>query len=349
MAAESRLPDPDVSLRLVKDAMRKRPGSFEFFQAVRLLERMQPDRRPIGSFNDPRREAARFAVNPSFSFPPSEIQAIEWNDSSPPRLQVNFMGLTGPVGVLPYVYTELVNERLRAKDRVLKDFLDIFHHRAISLFWRAWEKYRFPVAWERDQKDRVSQLLAAFLGLATGGLQNRQEVDDQALLYYTGLLSLHPRSAAALAQITGDYFHIPVRVDQFVGGWFRLPPDDQCMLGRESVSEQIGVAAIAGDAVWDQQSRVRLCLGPMALAKYRRFLPGGGYHEELEAIKRFFTNREFDFEVQLVLAKDEVPAFELGEEETSPLPLGWCSWLKTEAFTHDPGDAILPLGEATWA
>jgi hypothetical protein len=39
-------------------------------------------------------------------------------------MRVNFMGVIGPQGLLPIYYTELVIDRLRAKDRTLRDFLD---------------------------------------------------------------------------------------------------------------------------------------------------------------------------------------------------------------------------------
>jgi type VI secretion system protein ImpH len=305
---------------------------------------MQPERKPIGEFHDPRREPVRIAANPAMAFPASQVQDLQWKDGQPPTARINLMGLTGPLGVLPYPYSDLVNERLRAKDRTLADFLDIFNHRAGSLFYRAWEKFRFPVSWERDRKDRISKGLLALIGLGTSGLADRQAVEDRALIFYTGLLGLHPRSALALAQIIEDYFEVPVAVEQFVGGWYPLPEQDQCRLGRESESEQLGIASVAGDAVWNQESRIRVKLGPIPLARYRQFLPDGEAHVELDALTRFFANGQFDFELQLVLSRTEVPDCELGAESAA-LPLGLCSWVKTEPFDHDPDDAILALGE----
>ena len=103
------------------------------------------DRRPVGHFSSPEDEAVHFHVNPRMGFPASEIQELQFHEDAPADMMVNFMGLTGPQGVLPYVYSELILERLRAKDRSLAAFFDIFNHRAISLFYRAWQRTRFPV------------------------------------------------------------------------------------------------------------------------------------------------------------------------------------------------------------
>ncbi len=226
MAPESRTENPGVTLPSasaesfaeVRNDMRQHPGRFEFFQAVRMLLRIFGDREVPGSATSVNREAVRFRVNNSLAFPPSQISSIDW-DGAVPAMAVNFMGVTGPMGVLPRVYSEFVISRLRARDRTLADFFDIFNHRMISLFYQAWEKYRSAVAYERDGEDRLSKYLMCLIGLGTDGLQNRMEVNDDSLLFYSGLLSLQPRSAAALRGALQDYFGVPVEVEQFVGAW----------------------------------------------------------------------------------------------------------------------------------
>ena len=150
-------------------------------------------------------------------------------------MRVNFLGLVGPLGVLPIYYTELVANRLQARDYTLRDFLDIFHHRLISLFYRAWQKYRYMVPYEQGEGDQFSQYLLDIAGLGTPGLQNRQTVTDISLLYYTGLIAQQPRSASALEQIIADYFRMPVQVEQFLGAWYRLSEDAQCNLDDDGI------------------------------------------------------------------------------------------------------------------
>ena len=191
--------------------LRKYPGRFDFFQAVRLLLRIFSEREIPGKGYSSKHEAVRFRVNSSLAFPPSQISSVNL-DGETASMIVNFMGLTGPMGVLPRVYSEFIIARLRVRDRTQADFFDIFNHRMISLFYQAWEKYRSSVAYERDGEDRLSKYLMALVGLGTPGLQDRMVVSDNSLLFYSGLLSLQPRSAVALRGALRDYFGIAVEV-----------------------------------------------------------------------------------------------------------------------------------------
>jgi type VI secretion system protein ImpH len=353
MAAASGAANPDVATQserwsVIELALREEPWTFQFFQAVRLLRRMSPDRAPVGGFAPPSKEVVRFAAHTSTAFPASQIQGLDWSTGRAPVMVVNFLGLTGPSGVLPLYYSELVMDRLRAKDRTLMSFLNLFNHRMVSLFYQAWQKYRFTIAYENGEQDRFSQHLMDLIGIGTPGLQKRQAIADDSLLFYSGLFGLHTRSAAALKQIVADYFDVPVHVEQFIGGWYPLSRDNQCCFqDAHTFSEQLGVGAVVGDEIWNQQSGVRLRLGPLTLRQYVDFLPEGSAYQPLQAITRFFTGDEIDFEVQLILKRDEVPACELDERQkltdnVAP-QLGWSTWVKSVPMTRDPGDTILRI------
>ncbi|MDX2150497.1 MAG: type VI secretion system baseplate subunit TssG [Bryobacteraceae bacterium] len=336
---------PAVRQPFLEDALRDDPWSFEFFQAVRLLAKVFPDREPVGRFAPPEREIVRFGAHNSVAFPASQIQSLTLEEGGQAAMRVNFFGLTGPIGVLPLAYTEFIAERKRAKDPTLESFLDIFNHRLLSLFYLAWEKYRFPVRFERYREDAFSRSLLSLIGIGTDGLQDRQKVPDLGLAFYAGLLSLVPRSALALEQILSDYFGVAAAVEQFVGAWYKLPVEDQCSLDKGlQFSEQVGLGAVVGDEIWSHESRVRVQLGPMPLARYRQFLPGGAAFEPLKALTKFFAGGEMEFEIQLVLEQDEVPGVQLGAPpEDGPL-LGWVSWVKSRPpFGRSPKDTILLL------
>lgn len=344
MATPSRTESSDMNESPLTELLAREPYQFEFFQAVRLLERFSPDRKPVGRFVKPSTEVARFGAHPSLNFPASQIQSIQQRPGQPPFVEVNFMGLTGPLGLLPHAYTELMRERIRQKDTAFRDFLDIFHHRIISLFYQAWEKYRFTIAYERGERDRFSHHLLDLIGLGTQGLHDRQDVADDSLIYYSGLLSMNTRSAAALQQILADYFEIEVAIEQFVGAWYPMDPENQCHIGEETGwSEQLGWGAVAGDEIWEQQSRIRIRLGPLTFAQYREFLPGESAWNELRAITRFFARGEFDVEVQLVMKREEVPPCQLGQETDAAPQLGWSTWVKSAGMNRDPDETILLL------
>ena len=345
MAAEGRAKDPGLADSPLAESLRRDACSFEFFQAVTLLQRLRHDCEPVGGFFNPEDEAVHFRVHNRLPFPASQVQELDWPEAgSVPEMIVNFMGLTGPSGVLPYWYTELIIAQLKEKDASLRDFLDIFNHRLISFFYRAWAKYRFPVSYNRGEQDRFTQYLLDLIGLGTDGLQQRQAVPDEAILHYVALFAQQSRSASSLEAILSDYFQVPVEVEQFTGSWYRLGVPIQCALEDEDdQAHRLGAGAVVGDEVWDRQSSARVRIGPMELARYRDFLPDGGAFEPLKSILKFFANDQFDFEVQLLLKRDEVP----GCDFSSPLEelprLGWVSWLKTKAVNRDPGDTILRL------
>jgi len=346
MATSSRPSDLDVSPAAVEERLRNEPYLFEFFQAVCLLQRFLPDKVGVGEFVPPSAEVVRFKAHSTLAFPASEIQGLRWPEKGPAQMEVNFMGLTGPEGVLPLNYTAFLAERARAGDSSVGDFFDTFNHRIISLFFRAWAKHRFWIGYEHVEQDHFSHHLLDLIGLGTPGLQNRQAVPDESLLYYAGLLAQHPRSAAALEQILNDYFDVPVEVEQFAGGWYRLDTNTQtCLESRSGYSEQLGVGAVVGDEVWDQTARVRIKLGPLSLAQYKKFLPTGSAFEPLRVLTRFYSNDEFDFEIQLILKRDEVPRCELGAEAENAPTLGWTTWGKTKEMTKDVADTILQLWE----
>jgi type VI secretion system protein ImpH len=326
----------------LQQLLHEEPHSFGFFQAVRLLERLAPDRARVGEFEDPATEVVRFGVPPTLAFPASEIQQLVPAPDAPTTLRVNFLGLTGPQGVLPHAYTLLAQERLRQRDAALTDFLDLFHHRLISLFYRAWRKFRFTVAREDDAADRLGEHLLDLIGLGIAGTRNRLPVTDEVLGGRAGVLAAQPRGAASLQWLVEDYFQVPVGIEQFVGGWYAVPDEERCAVGGDAAPANRLGAALVGDEIWDAQARVRVRLGPLPRAQYDAFLPGGAAHRELAALLRFYSHDQFDFEVQLVLAADDVPGVRPGADDVEPR-LGWTSWIRTGPRTRAGDETILTL------
>jgi type VI secretion system protein ImpH len=329
------------------------PNSVRFVQLVRLLEQLAPERSEVGGTGDPSREVVKFSVPPTMAFPASEVQQLELADATsadPSQLSVNFLGLTGPLGVMPLLYTQLVADRLRARDRALAEFLDIFHHRLLSLHYRAWAKYRPGVApldgSDDVRSDRMVHHLLDLAGIGTDGLQQRLAVPDAATAYYAGLLGPVQRSAAGLEQLIADHFAVPVEVVQFVGGWYHVERADRTAIGEErDGSSQLGRGALAGDEVWDQQARIRIRLGPLSRVDYERFLPTGSSFGELESLVRFYTDDRFALDVQLVMARHAIPPTILGDAQS--LPLMWGTWLASSRAPTDRDDTVLPLTAGT--
>lgn len=355
----------------VSDRLFAEPYRFDFFQAVRLLERLarahsasQLPRResPVGGDQAPHQEPVRFRALPSHGFPAGAAAAIRKThapdsetatESAPPEMTVTFLGLTGPQGALPAHYTTLLLDRVRAKDFALRDFLDLFNHRTISLFYRAWEKYRFPIAYERSQpaateadEDLFTRVLYSMVGLGTGGLRRRVDFDDEAFLFYGGLFAHYPRSAISLELMLGNYFEMPVQVKQFYGQWLYLRAEDWSLLptaaSPQGMNCRLGRDVVVGERVWDVESKFRVRLGPVSYAQFRRFFPSGDALRPLCQLVRTYVGPHLDFDVQPVLLGAEVPWCRLGGDGDVSR-LGWNTWIRSHAFDRHVDDAVFSL------
>lgn len=344
--ADAGVTAPDARARLTR-ALDREGTSFGAFQAVRLLGRLHPDRAPVGGWSDPASEVVRFSVPPSLAFPTAEVAALRppAGGEGPFRMAVNFFGLTGPQGVLPLVYTAQAGAQARARDPGLRDFLDLFHHRALSLFYRAWAKPKPVIGHEvGGDEDWLLDHLLDLAGLGTAGLRHRLPVADQALGYYAGLLAGAARPADGLARLAADYFGVRAEVEQFVGEWRRVDGGGQCTLGADDDAARLGLGLV-GDEAWDPQARVRLRLGPLSRAEFDQFLPGGSAHAALGALARLYADDQVGVDAQLVLDRDAVAPVVLGPPGGAPgaAPLGRGTWLSSRPLARDPDETAFAL------
>jgi type VI secretion system protein ImpH len=331
----------------LEEALFERGYEFDFFQAVRLLARIFAGRKPVGGAAKPREEVVRFGARVSMAFPPSAVHDVERVPDSrdPVRMTVAFLGLTGTQGVLPFCYTEWMLERMAVKDDALVAFFDLFNHRLVSLFYRAWEKHRPPVLYElsaaRGQRpDLFTHSLFDLIGMGTEGLRGRMQIQDESLLWYAGLIAQSPHSASALRGILRDYFGVPVEIDQCVGDWYELEEADRCYLSSELERNQLGEGAFLGEQVWNQQGRFRIRLGPLSLDRFLEFLPDGRAMGKLVQFTRYLVGQAMAFDVQVLLRASEVPYCRLADEGVDAPRLGEMAWLKTREFPTDAGDAV---------
>ncbi len=362
MAGTDGKTQPDLILELLRT-----PEQFEFFQAVRLIERAAAEQlknetlHRVGGNEGPRGEAVRFRALASLTFPAGQISFLtipvlndRWQFGIfPLDMTVSFMGLTGPAGVLPEHYTSLVIERshLRLKDHALREFLDLFNHRLISLYFRAWEKYRFPVAYERHlvegrlDDDLFTLCLFCLIGMGSGSLRDHFTFDDQVLLFFGGLFASRHRNAVSLEQILSSYFDLAAEVIQFHGQWLYLPEECQSampsMSRRQGLNLSLGATAVAGSRVWDVQSRIRIRLGPLSWAQFSQLLPGTTSLKCVTEIIRMYIDINLDFDVQLILPRAEVPLCCLGSGEGYRPLLGWNTWIGASPEQQNPAlDAV---------
>lgn len=332
MAAKKRQSGTSLGSRLSDEFFR-----FSFFRAVTLLERFSPERKRLGEAMDPAEEAVRFTVKPGLAFPPSDIAGLRKPESKKQtEMEVCFMGLTGPSGVLPHWYTELMLERVKAGDLTLVDFLNIFHHRLITLFYLAWKRTRLTASFEDGGKDRLSSYLLSLIGLGTEGMRGRIGLPEESLIFCSGLLGRSVPSAAAVESAVRYMAGADVNVEQFVDRMVPLDPSDFTALG--SANASLGVDTICGSFVHDCQSKFRIRLGPVPYRQYCRLLPGGDLLKPIFALVRYMVGIEYEFEILVVLMAGEAPACRLGAVSPDSPQLGWSTWLKSPDSTlaQDP-------------
>ncbi len=315
------------------------PFAFDFFRAVRLLESRRADLPRIGYSLAPAQDPVRFCQNPSLAFAPSTLQAFEQNGpSAPPKLAVRFFGLFGPNAPLPPHFTEHALERqLHHGDRTFAAFLNVFHHRLISFFYRAWAANQKAVDLDRPDDQRYAAYVGSFCGVGMEALRRRDAVPDAAKLFFSGRLACQTRNAEGLQAILQDFFAIKAEVQTFLGRWLNLPPDSVCQLGQSPETGCLGSTTIVGSRIWDCQLSFRLRLGPMSLADFQRMLPTGLSFPRLKCWVVNYCGEHFFWDVQLVLEARAVPETCLGRAGH----LGWTTWLKTKPFDHDAEDLIL--------
>lgn len=352
MASPRRFSRPSLIARL-RDA----PWKFRFFQAVRILERRRAQEASakahavplVGEEADPRQRTLRFRSAMRLSFPASEIEALSDEAGELPAMTVTFMGLSGPSSVLPLHYSVDIWREFRNHNTALRDFFDLFSDRLIAFFYRAWAKYRVPISVERSSpagQDGVSEALRSFIGFGTDHLSGRADLDQHALLHYSGLLSHFPRNATSLEDMLRDYFRLPIEVRPFDGRWLALPADQRTRLssgdGGAGGFASLSVDAVVGENYWDVESSFAIHIGPVGYADFLNFLPNAPHLRRLAALTKLYANPEMGVRVQLCLKRDEVPAPQLGGDGAPP-QLGWNTWLHHERMTEDPCDASFRL------
>ncbi len=326
MATKKRQSDPAVAELLAQEYYR-----FSFFTAVELLERTAVRKKSLGQALVPAEEAVRFSVPANLQFPPSDISALNLpGDDTPAEMEVTFLGLTGPSGVLPYWFTELTQQRLYQKDTTLKAFFDIFHHRLLSLFYLAWKKHKFTVNYHSGALDRLSQQLLCLTGLGTAGLSERIGLPEESLIFYSGHFSRNAASASAIQTSVEHFSGVPAAIRQFINRVLPLEQDNLSQLG--GANGQLGVNAVVGSQVWECQSKFCVELGPLSYADFKRLLPDGKMLRALFALIKYMVGVEFEFNIRLTLKKSEARPCVLGGSGPDAPQLGWTSWIKNPDY-----------------
>lgn len=319
------------------------PYQYNFFKVLRRLEALHPDRPRLGKAIRPRDECIRLGQLPSLAFAPSTLSYFKPGEKGrPPRLGTNFFGVFGPNGPLPRHLTEYAEGRIKNhNDATFVRFMDMFHHRMLSLFFRARASTEPTYQFDRQADDGFNFYVASLIGLGTEGLQKRDAVSDYAKFHYAGQLVGKSRHKEGLNRIIADFFGLVVSVQDFIGEWLVLPVESRCQLGKSKHTCLLGRNTVLGSRVWERQTKFRVVIGPLDFDDYLSILPGRDTLSRLTALIRNYIGDELDWDLNLILKKDHVPGLQLDKKNGFSAQLGWTTWLMKNKPDRDTDDLIL--------
>lgn len=360
------------------------PHKFSFVQATRLIELFAREQgfENVGTSAPYASEGIRFKGYAARSFSPNEIISVHADKDSVCAITVAFIGLFGPNGVLPQHDTQKVIDEKPTQQiatsvpddeendqqashfsqpprhaYALKDFLDLFNHRTVSLFYRAVTKYRLPFGFEDKYRfegddsgdDLIRRVLGSLAGLGTEGLEQKQTFPDEFLIEFSGLFRSHSKNAVSLSQILTHRLGIATSIQQFSGQWLHLSRSNLSYMPTRSKPDgqncELGSCFIVGDRIWDVNGKFRIQIGPAALEEFNAMLPGSKKLIEIAQIARSYVGPQFDFDIQIELLATEVPQIQLDGTQQ----LGFNTWLLSEDCKTNRTDAVfmhsgLPIG-----
>jgi type VI secretion system protein ImpH len=327
----------------ILDEMQQEPYRFDFLLTMRRLERSHPDRPRIGDSAARREDYVDLGQDPYLEFPASNLSRVAVKDG---RLKVfvKFLGLLGPQGALPLATTEESLVWLIRQDDAFPRFLDLFNHRFLQLFFRAWADARPIAQHDRPADDRFVAYVGSMIGVGSPPLQNLDSLSDLAKLCFAGLIGPQAKSASRLKGFIGGLFGVRVEIDEFVGSWLEFDATDRSYVGKSNAA--LGVNLSAGASIFSVQDKIRIRVFTRSMAQYLRFLPRGDLCRPLADAVFFYIGDQLDWEVELAIPAGAVEPVRLGKSGL----IGWTSWVTPNWASTDPYrcDARFHPAERVW-
>jgi type VI secretion system protein ImpH len=326
-------PAPQIAANLLRD-LEAEPWRFDYFSVLRHLERVHQDQPRIGDSATLRDELVLLGQDPFMDFPASNLARVEQPEDKTLRIFVKYMGMLGPQGALPLATTEEAYHHILANDDAFPRFLDVFNHRFLQLFFRAWANSRPIAQHDRPKQDRFFAYIGSAIGLGSEPYRNLDSIPDAAKLCFAGLLGAQAKSASRLVGALCGLFEVRAEVDEFVGTRLMLDVQEYTFLGKRH--NVLGEGAMLGRGVYSVQDKIRVRIYTQTLAQYMRFLPSGDLCEPLADLVYFYNGAQLDWDTELAIPSGAVEPIRLGQFGQ----LGWTTWMApdwttTEAYRRD--------------
>lgn len=275
---------------------------MKFFRFCELLERSAPERPLIGATDTPSDDPIRFRSQPRLGFPGRDIAAVERDpedDATPPSVRTTFLGLYGVDARMPSYFIDEVAQSHEGAEP-LAAFLDIFHHRIVTQYYRIWRKYRYPVGFQRDGTDAISTYLLSLAGLGLGRSTIEHTVGPRTLLSMLGLMNQRTRTAEGLASVLRHAVpDAAIAVEEFHPLWVTIDTAEPMPLGEYCV---------LGGGFSDRSNSIRVVITPTSRQSVTDLMPGEHMHDNLMALLRCYLGYEAQAVIDMLVHPDLMPA-----------------------------------------
>ncbi|MDC9590241.1 type VI secretion system baseplate subunit TssG [Xenorhabdus sp. XENO-10] len=321
------------------------PWQFDLFQILRRIDAQSGEFYRLGTAPLPRYEPLRLGQKASMEFAPSTISKVrKLENSKLYEMLIYSFGLFGPNGPLPLHLTEYAYSReYNYKDPTLGAFANLFHHRLITLFYRAWANAQPTSSLDRPDNQQFCHYMDCLIGTGLPAQQSFNSINNDATntdsiisnhtrYALAGHLSRQRHSAEGLRKILFFYFKIPVRIVQNIPQWLKTETKDQARLAAGRHIPNLGKSAILGIAVYDIQHKFRIELGPLTRTEYDNFLPGQPKSQQVCDWVYQYLGIEYAWDIKLILDRSDITEMHLSK---TTMKLGLNSWLgKVKKTTH---------------
>lgn len=326
MNAPDRLPQRETARTLLPALLEEAP-QINFFRFCELMELAVPDQPPLGATDSPRNEPVRFRSRGKLGFPNREIDGVEFDPddaSAPPAVRTTFLGLYGVDARMPsYFIDEVAQNRDGAEP--LAAFLDLFHHRIVTQYYRVWRKYRYPAGFRRDASDKVSSYLLSLTGLGIGSPAIRNEVDTRTLLSTLGLTGQRTRTAEGLAGVLQHAVpEATITVTEFHPVWVTVNDAEPTPLGQN---------CLLGRGFTDRSNTVHVRITPQTRDAVLGLMPGQPIHDKLMALLRYYLGYEAQAQLDMEVRPELMPQPALNSKQAS---LGYTTLLPKTGTPQAP-------------
>lgn len=299
---------------------------YDFFQAVRLLERHFGETKSPGETSEVAEERIRFRPHSGLVFPAADVRRVDplEGDTERARITVTFMGLYGVDSPLPVYFCDSIATESE-ESQPLRDFLDMFNHRLYALFYRSWKKYRLALQYSKPStRDDFAVRTLSLAGLGTKGAVEGALLPPMRLAAFAGFLSSRVRNAEGLCNLVTELLGgVRASLLENVSRWVTIP--QRRHIGRKTRFQSVvGSTACIGERVKDISGKFRVVLGPLTVQQYLALLPGGMSAKILQFLVRLYVRDYLDYDVQLELLTCEIPVHRLGDGTSR---LGLTTWV----------------------